>query len=65
MTTTIRMGAAHYDVTVAAEKGPLHFDLRSMNNDERRHFHKTFMEAYREVTGTKHTHRRRRRKLKQ
>lgn len=44
----IRLGAAHWDVSMHPAQGdPLHFDLRSMTKDERRQFHAQFMAAYR------------------
>lgn len=49
MSTVIRMGAAHWDITVQTEGGPLHFDFRRMSRDERRQFHAAFMGAYRTV----------------
>jgi hypothetical protein len=51
--TTIRMGAAHWDVTLPTSEGGLHFNLRAMTRDERRKFHAAFMAAYRKVNPMK------------
>ena len=48
-TTTIRMNATQWSVTVQTDQGPLAFDLRKMTKDERRQFHAAFMGAYRKV----------------
>jgi hypothetical protein len=45
---TIHMGASRFDVHVkGADGNPVTFDLYHMNKDERRAFHKAFMQAYR------------------
>jgi hypothetical protein len=46
-TTTIRMSASEWSVTVGTEKGPLKFNLREMSRQERGKFHAAFMGAYR------------------
>ena len=52
--TMIRMGAAHYDASIATSKDEvLNFNLRSMSRDERRQFHGAFMEAYRKSRRTR------------
>jgi len=45
-TVTIRMGAAHWDVTV---KGAGQFNLRTMDRSERAKFHGAFMGAVRKI----------------
>lgn len=45
-TVTIRMGAAHWDVTV---DGVGTFDLRKMDRTQRGQFHGTFMASIRKV----------------
>lgn len=47
--TTIRMGAAHWDVQIPTAEGVLHFDFRRMSRDEKRKFHAAFMAAYRKA----------------
>lgn len=47
-TTTIRLSAAAWTVTVA---GIGTFDLRAMTRQERGKFHGTFMSAYRKSVG--------------
>jgi hypothetical protein len=43
----IRMGAGNYDVRVRGADGQLvRFDLRAMTKDQRRNFHREFMNAY-------------------
>jgi hypothetical protein len=45
---TIRMGAAHNDVTVRAADGtPVVFDRRAMSKKENSDFHREFMNAFR------------------
>lgn len=45
----IRMGAAAWTVTVRGADGkPGVFDLRAMDKERRRRFHRTFMQAYRQ-----------------
>lgn len=54
--TIIRMGAAHWDVSMPNEEGEhgsLYFNLRTMTRDERRKFHAGFMGAYRIVNPMK------------
>lgn len=47
-TVTIRMGAAHWDATIAPPEGEqLHFDFRQMAKRERSDFHREFMNAFR------------------
>lgn len=48
-TTTIRMGASEWSVTVPGETGPMKFNLREMSKQEWRRFHSAFMAAYRQV----------------
>ena len=48
-TTTIRMGATAWSVTIDTASGPLVFDFRRMTKDERRDFHAKFMAAYRKI----------------
>lgn len=44
----IRMGASRHDVTVRdADGNPVTFDLYGMSRDERRNFHREFMNAFR------------------
>jgi hypothetical protein len=48
----IRMGAANYDCRVRGADGEfVRFDLRSMSKDQRRDFHREFMNTYRAATG--------------
>jgi hypothetical protein len=47
--TVIRMGAAEWSATVATSSGPIYFDLSRMSKDERREFHREFMNAYRKI----------------
>lgn len=45
----IRMGASRHDVTVRGADGkPVTFDLYHMDRDQRRTFHREFMNAYRQ-----------------
>ena len=45
---TIRMGAAHWDVRVRAADGSVvTFDHRTMSKDEKRIFHREFLNAFR------------------
>lgn len=45
----IRMGAGNYDVKVRGADGEfVRFDLRAMDKNQRRNFHREFMKAYRE-----------------
>ncbi|UGA46837.1 hypothetical protein HU230_0012640 [Bradyrhizobium quebecense] len=45
---TIRMGAAHHDVTIKKPDGSkVIFDYRTMSKDEKRVFHREFMNAFR------------------
>ena len=45
---TVRMGAAHWDVTIKdATYGDLHFNLRKMDRHQRGRFHGTFMSSVR------------------
>lgn len=46
-TVTIRMGAAHWDATIAHNDTKLHFNLRQMAKRERSDFHREFMNAFR------------------
>jgi hypothetical protein len=42
------MGASRFDVTVRDGEGePVKFDLYHMSREQRGHFHKEFMRAYR------------------
>lgn len=44
----IRMGAAYHDVTVKGSDGkPVRFNMRTMTKDEKRVFHREFMNAFR------------------
>ncbi len=44
----IKMGASRFDVIVRGADGqPVVFDLYHMTKDQRREFHRTFMQAYR------------------
>lgn len=45
---TIRMGAAYHDCTINAPTGVLHFDFRKMSKDDKRVFHREFMNAFRQ-----------------
>lgn len=45
---TIRMGAAYHDVTIKTPGGSVVvFDFRTMSKDEKRVFHREFMNAFR------------------
>jgi hypothetical protein len=45
---TIRMGAAHHDVTIKKPDGSKYtFDYRVKSKDEKREFHREFMNAFR------------------
>jgi hypothetical protein len=45
----VRLGAANYDVRVRGADGALvRFDLRAMDKNQRRNFHREFMNAYRQ-----------------
>lgn len=45
----IRLGAGNYDVRVRDAAGQfVRFDLRAMTKDQRRNFHREFMNAYRQ-----------------
>jgi len=45
---TVRMGAAHWDVTIPTPAGDtVSFDLRTMDRNERGKFHGQFMAAFR------------------
>jgi hypothetical protein len=57
----IRMGAAHYDCRIRTPKGLVHFDLRAMDKEGRRTFHREFMNSYREATGVSSQPKRRKR----
>jgi len=47
----IRMGAANYDCRVRGADGQLvRFDLRAMDKEGRRNFHREFMNTYRAAT---------------
>lgn len=49
----IRMGAAHWDVRVKAADGSYAtFNLRRMDKNQRRNFHREFMNAYRQSRRT-------------
>ena len=46
----IKMGASRFDVIVKGAEGkPVTFDLYRMSKDQRREFHRTFMQAYRQA----------------
>ena len=46
----IKMGASRFDVIVKGADGkPVTFDLYRMSKDQRREFHRTFMQAYRQA----------------
>lgn len=48
--TIIRMGAAHWDVSIAtSDTEVMNFDMRKMNRDEKRQFHAAFMHSYRTI----------------
>jgi hypothetical protein len=45
----IRMGASRHDVTVRGADGkPVTFDLFRMDREQRRNFHREFMNAFRQ-----------------
>lgn len=46
---TIRMGAAHWDVTIHQPNGDLSFDLRAMERKDRGRFYGTFMTSVRKM----------------
>lgn len=48
-TVTIRMGAAHWDVTVESAGSSTTFDLRKMDRHQRGKFHGQFMAAFRKM----------------
>lgn len=37
-TITIRLGAAHWDATIATADGPLHFNIRAMTREQKGKF---------------------------
>jgi hypothetical protein len=53
MAIIIRMGAAHWDMTVPTDHGPVQYNFQKMTKDERRKFHSEFMSAYRSTTRKK------------